>query len=49
MTSIGKIVTVTAKYGDKAPPSVLGGKSVPVSQPVGAKKKGKKWQNRPQA
>jgi excinuclease ABC subunit B len=28
------------KYGDKAPPSVLSGKSVPVSQPVG-KKKGK--------
>ena len=29
------------KYGDKAPPSVLSGKSVPVSQPVG-KKKGKR-------
>jgi excinuclease ABC subunit B len=29
------------KYGDGAPPSVLGGKSVPVSQPVGKKGKGK--------
>ncbi len=28
-------------HGDAAPPSVLGGKSVPVSQPVGAKRKGK--------
>jgi excinuclease ABC subunit B len=32
------------KYGDKAPPSVLGGKAVPVSQPVGTRKKGK-WKN----
>jgi excinuclease ABC subunit B len=29
------------KYGDAAPPSVLGNKAVPVSQPTGAKKKGK--------
>ncbi|MBM3983714.1 MAG: excinuclease ABC subunit UvrB [Planctomycetes bacterium] len=29
------------KYGDGAPPSVLGGKTVPVSQPAAAKKKGK--------
>src|SRR5262245_52701838 len=29
------------KYGDSAPPSVLGNKTVPVSQPVAAKKKGK--------
>ena len=29
------------KYGDAAPPSVLGNKQVPVSQPVAAKKKGK--------
>jgi excinuclease ABC subunit B len=29
------------KHGDAAPPSVLGNKAVPVSQPVAAKKKGK--------
>jgi excinuclease ABC subunit B len=29
------------KHGDAAPPSVLSGKTVPVSQPVGARKKGK--------
>ena len=29
------------KYGDAAPPSVLGNKTVPVSQPVAAKKKSK--------
>src|SRR5262249_1002935 len=29
------------KHGDAAPPSVLGNKTVPVSQPVAAKKKGK--------
>jgi excinuclease ABC subunit B len=31
------------KYGDTAPPSVLGGKSVSTSQPLGAKKKKSKW------
>ena len=35
------------KYGDDAPPSVLGGKSVPVPLPVGRKKG--KWKNRPRA
>ena len=30
------------KHGDAAPPSVLGGKTVPVSQPLKAKKKGRK-------
>jgi excinuclease ABC subunit B len=29
------------KHGDAAPPSVLSGKTVPVSQPVGGRKKGK--------
>ncbi|HSQ57329.1 MAG TPA: excinuclease ABC subunit UvrB [Gemmata sp.] len=29
------------KHGDAAPPSVLSGKSVPLSQPVGARRKGK--------
>ncbi len=32
-------------HGGAAPPSVLGGKSVPVSQPAGGKKKGK-WKKR---